>query len=97
MKDAFSSEPEVVVEEYIEGREFSVGVDVYKRQIVERGVAHSEGRCHGTEHIWIARANEKLSLIHIYEGGGGADVAPVSVIGKMRHAADLIAGDDSAV
>ena len=31
------------------------------------------------------------------EGGGGADVAPVSVIGKMRHAADLIAGEDSAV
>ena len=27
--------------------------------IVERGVAHSEGRCHGTAHIWIARANEK--------------------------------------
>ena len=26
MKDAFSYEPEVVVEEYIEGREFSVGV-----------------------------------------------------------------------
>ena len=31
------------------------------------------------------------------ERGRGADVAPVSVIGKMRHAADLIAGEDSAV
>ena len=28
-------------------------------KIVERGVAHSEGRCHGTAHIWIARANHK--------------------------------------
>lgn len=28
-------------------------------RIVERGVAHSEGRCHGTAHIWIARANDQ--------------------------------------
>lgn len=27
--------------------------------VTERGVAHSEGRCHGTAHIWIARENEK--------------------------------------
>ena len=47
--------------------------------------------------MWVTSTCSSASVTKADEGGGGADVAPVSVIGKMRHAADLIAGEDSAV
>ncbi len=47
--------------------------------------------------MWVTSTCSSASRDEADEGGGGADVASVSVIGKMRHAADLIAGKDSAV
>ena len=79
MKDAFSYEPEVVVEEYIEGREFSVGV--------------VDGKAYPI--IEIAPVQGFYDYKNKYKAGSAVETCPAelseAVTEKMQHYAEQVA------